>query len=95
MSATQPQRDWIYLKADELSQRVYGRKFDELDEVRQERVLGTARREYRDYQEPEPGFCFQCGVKLDREDSSECRKCHDPIDSPGRYYFNGRWELII
>jgi hypothetical protein len=80
MSATQPQRDWIYSKADELSQLVYNKKFDELDEVRQERVLGTARRESRERAEPELGFCFQCGKKLMREDATECRTCHDPID---------------
>ncbi len=95
MSAIQPQRDWIYSKADELSQLVYNKKFDELDEVRQARVLGTARRQYRERAEPEPGFCFQCGVKLLRDDSAECRKCHDPIDSVGQYYCNGRWEPII
>jgi hypothetical protein len=41
------------------------------------------------------GHCFQCGEKLLRDDSAECRKCHDPIDSVGQYYFNGRWEPII
>jgi hypothetical protein len=45
--------------------------------------------------------CFECGAKIFcsrpgcEETEGECRKCHDPFDSPGQYYFNGRWELMF
>jgi hypothetical protein len=86
----------ILREADTLSQLLYNKPYAELDEKRQETMLRSAHALPREKcTDGQPGYCFQCGDKLMREDSAECRKCHDPIDSVGQYYFNGRWEPII
>ena len=95
MSTTQ-QETLLHKEANQLSQTLYDCPFDELDEKSQTFVLQVARSFLRDKcADVEPGHCFQCGKKLLREESSECRNCHDPIDRVGQYYFNNRWEPII
>jgi hypothetical protein len=97
MSATQPEIDNSLLReAESLSQLLYNKPYAELDEKRQEIMRRSARALLREKcTDVQPGYCFQCGDKLLREDSSECRKCHDPVDSVGQYYFNRRWEPMI
>jgi hypothetical protein len=86
----------ILREAENLSQLLYGKPYAELDEKRQETMRRSARALLREKcTDVQPGYCFQCGVKLMRDDSAECRKCHDPIDRVGQYFWNGRWEPII
>ena len=93
MSQVQTQKDSLYAKADELSQLLYSRKFDELDEARQQTMLRSVRKLHREIAEPQPGFCFDCGKPVPFG-KTECRHCHENI-LPKGYYWNGRWEPML
>jgi hypothetical protein len=95
MSQAQSQIDNPLLReADTLSQLLYGKPYAELDEKRQETMRRSARALLREKcTEPQPGYCFQCGDKLMRQDATECRKCHDPIDVAITDYAMRKGEL--
>jgi hypothetical protein len=86
----------ILREAESLSQVLYGKSYLELDEKRQELMRRSARALLREKcSDVQPGVCYGCGEELMSEESNECRKCHDPIDRVGQYFWNGRWEPII
>jgi hypothetical protein len=96
MSATKSQfENRLIEEAEKISQVYYGKCYAELDERQQELMQRSASANLREKcADVEPGVCYGCGKSLPF-DKTECRACHDPFDSPGQYYFNGRWELMF
>ena len=81
MSATRPQtraEQFLIEESESFSQILYNRPFAALDEVRQARIMGSARRALKDriFYEPQPGECFSCGRETVNS-QIQCWYCHE------------------
>jgi hypothetical protein len=81
MSATRPQtraEQFLTEESESLSQLLYSKPYVALDEVRQQRVLASAKRALKDriFYEPPPGECFNCG-RVISENQVQCWHCHE------------------
>ena len=81
MSATKPQtreEQFLIEESESLSQILYNKSFNELDEVRQARITASAKRALKDqiFYEPQPGECFNCHRVLS-PDQIQCWHCHE------------------
>ena len=88
MSATKQQtqiEQFIIEESESLSQLLYDKPFAALDEVRQARVLASAKRALKDriFYEPQPGECFSCGKAIDRN-QIQCQRCHEGTQSTAK-----------
>ena len=81
MTATKPQskiEQFLAEESESLSQLLYNKPFSELDEVRQARIKGSARKALKNqiFYEPQKGECFSCGQET-VQDSYQCWHCHE------------------
>ena len=81
MSATNPQskaEQFLIEESESLSQLLYNKSFNELDEARQQLMMKSAKRALKDriFYEPQPGECFSCGRET-VQDSYQCWSCHE------------------
>ena len=82
MSATRPLtqiEQFLIEKSESLSQLLHGKSFADLDEVRQARIMGSARKALKDtiFYEPQPGTCFNCGRATTMSHQFQCWRCHE------------------